>query len=229
MYEKILVIEDEGKIRRFIRANLQVSNYTVITACDGEEGLNLYEQHLPDLILLDLMLPTVDGFSLLSKIRDYSSVPIIIITAKGSSTDVIKGLELGADDYVIKPFDVNELLARIRAVLRRSSKDTTAGEPLKRIGSLELNFLSQQVAVQGRPVSLTATEFKLLAELANNVGCVLTHEHLLKKIWGFDYINETHYLRVCVSRIRRKTAIEAGMPGYIKNVPTVGYLMLGKK
>lgn len=228
MKTKILIVEDEQKIMRFIRANLLASNYQVYTAVNGQEAIEIYEQYLPDLILLDIMLPVLDGFQVLSKIREYSTVPIIIITAKGSSNDTIKGLELGADDYIIKPFDINELLARTKAVLRRCNNDKVDNQPVLEINSLYINLLSYKVKIKEEEVKLNPTEFKLLVELAKNSGCVLTHEALLSKIWGSEYRDETHYLRVCVARLRQKLAITEKEPGYIQTIPTVGYKMLGE-
>lgn len=227
MSESILVVEDEQKIMRFIRANLLASNYTVYSAGDGIEALDCYEKHLPDLILMDLMLPKMNGLQCIQKIREYSSVPTIIITAKGSSEDIIKGLELGADDYIVKPFDINELIARIKAVLRRSNSEVSVAEPTLSIGPLYLHLNNYIVKYEGERINLTPTEFKLLVELAKNIDCVLTHEYLLGHIWGQDYLNETHYLRVCIARLRKKIPILEGERGYIKTIPTVGYKMVG--
>lgn len=227
MSESILVVEDEQKIMRFIRANLLASNYTVYTASDGIEALEVYERYLPDLILMDLMLPKMSGLQCIQKIREYSNVPTIIITAKGSSEDIIKGLEIGADDYIVKPFDINELIARIKAVLRRSKSELTVTEPTISVGPLYLHLNNYIVKFNNEKINLTPTEFKLLAEFAKNNDCVLTHEHLLSSIWGSDYINETHYLRVCVARLRKKIPIKEGESGYISTIPTVGYKMIG--
>lgn len=227
MSERLLVVEDDHKIMRFIRANLIASHYTVFSAQDGLEALDLNEEHLPDLILMDLMLPRMSGLHCIEKIRQYSDVPIIIITAKGSSQDIIRGLELGADDYIVKPFDINELIARVKAVLRRSNRTVTVNEPTIQVGSLYIHLTYYQVMHENKKVSLTKTEFNLLVELAKNLDCVLTHEHLLSHIWGPDYINETHYLRVCIARLRKKIPIKDGEKGFIQTIPTVGYKMLG--
>ncbi|KJS88186.1 MAG: chemotaxis protein CheY [Peptococcaceae bacterium BICA1-8] len=210
---------------RFIRANLVASNFEVITAKDGREALEKYEQLLPDLILLDLMLPEIGGFDVLKNIREYSSVPVIIITAKGNTSDTIRGLELGADDYVVKPFDINELLARINAVVRRCIKERIDDSPILNTGELHINLASYKVKVGINNIKLTPTEFKLLAELAINNGKVITHEALLTKIWGLEYRDETHYLRVCVARIRQKLKLRDGDIGFIQTIPTVGYKM----
>jgi len=223
--KKVLLVEDDEKIMRFIRANLVASNFEVITAKDGREALEKYEQLLPDLILLDLMLPEIGGFDVLKNIREYSSVPVIIITAKGNTSDTIRGLELGADDYVVKPFDINELLARINAVVRRCIKERIDDSPILNTGELHINLASYKVKVGINNIKLTPTEFKLLAELAINNGKVITHEALLTKIWGLEYRDETHYLRVCVARIRQKLKLRDGDIGFIQTIPTVGYKM----
>lgn len=227
MKQSVLVVEDEKKILRFIRTNLLASNYKVYTAEDGEAAIQLYEKHLPDIILLDVMLPTLDGFQVLKRIRDFSDVPVIIITVKDSSAEIIKGLELGADDYLTKPFDINELLARINAVLRRTrDAGLTTNEPVVEIGDLTVNLPNYEVLIENKPVRLTSTEFRLLGELVKNKGCVLTHEDLLTKVWGPEYRDETHYLRVCVAKIRQKTGISEGEPGFIQTIPTIGYKVL---
>ncbi len=226
MKPKILVVEDEEKILRFIRANLTASNYKVYVAKDGKEALDLYEKYLPDIILLDIMLPKINGFEVLKKIREFSDVPIILVTVKDSSVDIVQGLELGADDYITKPFDINELLARIKAVLRRIGTDSLMTDNEIIIGDLAINFLKHEVSVKGQAVKLTSTEFKLMGELAKNNGCVLTHEELLTKVWGQEYRNETHYLRVCIAKLRQKTGISEGETGWIQTIPTVGYKIL---
>ena len=227
MEKLILVVEDEQKIARFIRANLLASNYRVILAQDGEEALAMYEGNMADLVLLDIMLPKIDGFEVLKKIREFSHTPVIIVTAKGDATDAIKGLELGADDYIAKPFDINELLARIKAVLRRTKKETLNVKDAEiDIGDLSINFLKFCVKVNGEEIKLTPIEFKLLKEMVQHKGCVITHEGILSKVWGPEYRDETHYLRVTIARIRQKLGIPEGEPGYIQTVPTIGYKML---
>ena len=227
--KKVLLVEDEQKILRFIRANLVASNYTVYTAEDGQEAILKYEQYLPELILLDIILPTIDGYGVLKEIRQFSDVPVIMITAKGDASDAIKGLELGADDYIVKPFDINELLARIKAVLRRAVSDKTESNPNLTVGPLKINLRSHKVKFKSTEIKLTPTEFKLLVEMAKYRGCVLTHEQLLTNIWGAEYRDETHYLRVCVARIRQKIALLEGQIGSIQTVPTVGYKMIAEE
>jgi len=228
MIKKVLVVEDDQKILRFMRANLLASNYEVYTATDGEEALFKYEQLLPDIILLDIILPKLNGYQILQELRKFSQVPVILITAKRDVADIIKGLELGADDYIVKPFDVNELLARIKAVSRRTTAENAEQNPSINAGILNLNFRTLAVKVDGKDIKLTPTEFKLLAELAKNRGRVITHEDLLATVWGPEYRDETHYLRVCIAKIRQKTAVPKGTTGYIQTVPTVGYMMLAE-
>ncbi|KUO49097.1 MAG: two-component system response regulator [Desulfitibacter sp. BRH_c19] len=225
---RILVVEDEEKILRFIKANLLVSNYDVSMAKNGKDALESYEKHLPDIVLLDIMLPKLNGFEVLKKIREFSDVPIILLTAKGSSVDIVKGLELGADDYVTKPFEINELLARIKAVLRRVKDDMMMVDNEIIIGNLVINFLKHEVFVDEKNVKLTSTEHKILGELAKNKGCVMTHEELLTKIWGHEYREETHYLRVAIAKIRQKIGIIEDKSGYIQTVPTVGYKLIDR-
>ncbi|KUO49003.1 MAG: two-component system response regulator [Desulfitibacter sp. BRH_c19] len=226
MKEKILIVEDEHKIMKFIKANLLISKYEVFTAFDGNEALIMYDKHLPDIVLLDVMLPEIDGYQFLTKIRNFSEVPVILITAKNSTSDAIKGLELGADEYITKPFDIDILLARIKAVLRRSKNNWVENEPLIKVGNLCINLVSYKIEVNNQIVKLNPTELKLLTELAKNKGCMLTHEDLLTKVWGIEYKDETHYLRVCVARIRNKLNIYHGDAGYIETIPTIGYKML---
>lgn len=228
MKKRILIVEDEQKIMRFIRANFIVGNYEVYTAEDGREALNMYERFLPDVILLDVMLPIIDGYEVLTEIRKYSDVPIIMITAKSGSTDAIKGLELGADDYIAKPFDINELLARVRAVLRRTKKEKIEQVNNLNLGVLNINLAKYTVKKNDKEIKLTPTEFKIFVELVKNLECVLTHESLLCKVWGVEYREETHYLRVCIARIRQKLGISEGTQGYIQTIPTVGYKMVGE-
>ncbi|AFM02358.1 response regulator with CheY-like receiver domain and winged-helix DNA-binding domain [Desulfitobacterium dehalogenans ATCC 51507] len=224
--KKVLIAEDEPKILRFMRANLEVSNYVVYTAGDGEDALRKYEQFLPDIILLDIMLPKLEGYQVLREIRQFSDVPVILISAKQNVSDKVKGLELGADDYIVKPFDITEMLARVKAVLKRTMTDKPDKNPDMVIGSLMISLGTHTVKVNSVDIKLTPTEYKLLVLLAKDRGCVLTHTDLLTKIWGAQYSEETHYVRVCIARIRQKIDIPEGQPGYIHTVQMVGYMML---
>ncbi|MEL1133584.1 response regulator transcription factor [Desulfitobacterium sp. THU1] len=224
--KKVLIVEDEQKILRFMRANLEASNYTVYTAGDGEDALRKYEQFLPDIILLDIMLPKMEGYQVLREIREFSNVPVILVSAKENVVDKVKGLELGADDYIVKPFDITEMLARVKAVLKRTMTDKPDKNPDIVIGSLLISLVTHTVKVNSKEIKLTPTEYKLLVLLAKDSGCVLTHTDLLTKIWGAQYQEETHYLRVCIARIRQKINIPEAQPGYIQTVQMVGYMMV---
>ncbi|WP_242833974.1 response regulator transcription factor [Desulfitobacterium hafniense] len=209
-----------------MRANLEVSDYVVYTAEDGEEALRKYEQFLPDIILLDIMLPKLEGYHVLREIRQFSDVPIILISAKQNVADKVKGLELGADDYIVKPFDITEMLARVKAVLKRTMTDKSDKNPDITVGSLVISLTARTVKLNSVDIKLTPTEYKLLVLLAKDRSCVLTHTDLLTKIWGEHYQEETHYVRVCIARIRQKMGIPEGQPGYIQTVQMVGYMMI---
>lgn len=221
----ILIVDDEMRILRVIRANLLASDYEVLTASTGLEALEAFEDKDPDLVLLDIMLPDIDGFEVCRRIRLYSNAPIIMVTAKGDPFDVVKGLNAGVDDYIPKPFDIEELLARVRAVLRRTSKDTEITQVLS-VGPIVLNPVEHQVKVCEREINLTPTEFKLLAQFLKYPGKVLTHEFLLTKVWGQEYQDETQYLRVTVGRLRNKLKTKSESEDYIVTIPSVGYRLI---
>ncbi len=202
-------------------------SYKVIQASDGLEALNLFEDHTFALVILDIMMPKMDGLEVCSRIRQKSTVPIILLTALDQEKDKIRGLELGADDYLTKPFAVNELLARITAVLRRTHwTDVQPGPEVQRLGTLEINYSQHRVWRNGTEVKLTPTEFNLLQELAQHPGKVVTHEILLSRVWGPDYGREAEYLRVYIGRLRRKLEADPAHPTYIKTEPGVGYYLL---
>jgi len=225
--KRVLVVDDEPKILRFIKANLQASDFEVITAETGAQGLEEFARHNPDLVLLDVMLPDISGFEVCGQIREMSDVPIMMVTAKGDPHDAVAGLDAGADDYIAKPFDVQELLARVRAVLRRGAvnRDTFAVNPVITCGTLRIDSIQHRVEVGGQEVRLTPTEFRLLGILAAHPGKVLTHEFLLTSVWGNEYRDDTHYLRVCIGRVRQKLKQAGEDHEYIVTVPTVGYRM----
>ena len=220
----VLVVDDDVQILRYIRRTLELEGYQTLTATDGRAALEVMEQETPGLILLDIMLPEIDGYSVCERIREFSTVPIIMVTAKDNDEEKVKGLELGADDYITKPFSIVELLARVKAVLRRSRISGAVAAPAIYTGNgLEVNFASRQVAVDGRPVNLTPTEFNLLQELILNRGKVLTHSHLLQKVWGSEYLDEKEYLHVFIGRLRAKLHLDPKDQRYIKTIPGVGY------
>jgi two-component system KDP operon response regulator KdpE len=221
----ILVVDDEPRLVRFVRANLQSVGYEVITTAQGRAAINLTELKQPNLIILDIMLPDIDGFEVCKRIREFSMVPIIMLTAKAEEADKVKGLDLGADDYLTKPFGAQELLARARAVLRRVElSEGVRPQPVFACGGVQVDFVQRRVTVQGQEVRLTPTEYKLLYQLAINAGRVMLHEDLLRKVWGPEYENEIGYLRVYISRLRRKIEKNPDQPQYIRSEPGFGYV-----
>ena len=224
MKKRILIVDDELSILKFLRSNLEDRGYTAISATNGEEALHIIERELPDLIILDVMMPKMDGFEVCRQLREWSQIPIIMLSARGDEKDKVKCLDLGADDYIVKPFGANELMARVSAVLRRTR---TAGISTTKSsitsGDLVINFAKRQVTRAGTEVKLTPTEYSLLQELAMNSGKVLTHTHLLNRVWGSEYQDEREYLHVFVRRLRSKLESDPNHPGYILNVSGVGY------
>jgi two-component system KDP operon response regulator KdpE len=221
----ILIVEDERAIRRFLRPALEGEGYRVLEADDQRSGLGMASSHTPDLIILDLGLPDRDGLELIRAVREWASTPIIIVSARGQETDKVKALDLGADDYLTKPFSVQELLARVRASLRRSSSIHGAidGSPVFTVGDLVIDLAKRRVTLASEPVTLTPLEFKLLAELAKHPGRVLTHKALLDAVWGPSRSNEPHLVRVHMANLRRKLEADTTRPRYLLTEPTVGY------
>ncbi len=220
----ILVVDDELSIIKFLRANLEARGYEVLTAMDGAKALRTFEIELPDLVILDIMMPKMDGFEVCRRIREWSQVPIMMLSARGDEGDKVKCLDLGADDYITKPFGKNELVARVRAVLRRTEAAATIPtQPSFSSGELKINFAQRQVTVAGKEVKLTPTEYNLLQEFVLNAGKVLTHTHLLNKVWGSEYREDTQYLHVFVRRLRAKLESDLTSPKHIMTVPGVGY------
>jgi len=217
-------VDDEISIIKFLRANLEDIGYKVFAAMDGVEALQTIEMELPDLVILDIIMPKMDGFEVCRRIREWSQVPIIMLSARGDENDKVKCLDLGADDYITKPFGKGELMSRIKAVLRRAQAiGTIPTQPSFTAGDLEINFAQRRVTVAGKEVKLTPTEFSLLQELVLNAGKVLTHTHLLNKVWGMEYREEREYLRVFIRRLRAKLERDPTAPQHIINVPAVGY------
>ena len=224
MKERILIVDDELSILKFVRSNLEDRGYVVASATNGEEALHIIGRELPDLIILDVMMPKMDGFEVCRSLREWSQIPIIMLSARGDEKDKVKCLDLGADDYIVKPFGANELMARVSAVLRRTK---TAGISVTKSvitsGDLVINFAKRQVTRTGMEVKLTPTEYALLQELALNAGKVLTHTQLLNKVWGPEYRDEREYLHVFVRRLRAKLESDPNHPRYILTVSGVGY------
>jgi len=220
----ILVVDDEPRMVRFVRMNLELEGYRVIQAGDGLETLEKVRDDLPDLVLLDVMMPDMDGFETLARLREISTVPVIMLTVKSDEEDRIRGLELGADDYVTKPFSPRELASRIRAVLRRAEMPSPVTKTTIHIDDyLQIDFRQREVIVDGQRVRLRPTEYRLLYHLVNNAGWVMTHEMLLSKVWGYEYRDEPGLLRLYVTYLRKKIEPDPRHPRYILTERGTGY------
>ncbi|MCA9937988.1 MAG: response regulator transcription factor [Anaerolineales bacterium] len=226
----ILVVDDERRMIRFIRMNLELEGYQVIEASNGLEALEQTRQHVPDLIIMDVMMPELDGFETLRLLREISTVPVILLTVKEDEEDRIHGLELGADDYVTKPFSPRELNSRVNAVLRRASWPAPPPRTVLRIDDrLSVDFNRHQVIVAGERIDLRPTEYRLLSHLIQNAGWVVPHETLLQKVWGYEYRDETHYLRLYINYLRKKIEEDPANPGYILTERGTGYRFVDYK
>ncbi len=225
----ILVADDDPQILRLVARNLQLEGYEVTTATDGQEALDQLEAHTFDLAILDVMMPKLDGFTVCARVREFSSMPIIMVTARGQDQDKIRGLDLGADDYLTKPFSVEELLARVRSVLRRSqfasNQEGQHVRPVITIGELMVDFAQHRVTMKGQELDLTPIEYRLLAYLAQNAGRVVTQDLLLEHVWGEEYVGESHLLQVNVNRLRRKLEDDPARPRYLLTKMGVGYMI----
>lgn len=221
---RILIIDDESQIRRLLRVALEGHGYQVESATTGKEGVLLTATFHPDLIILDLGLPDQGGIGVLEQIKDWSVVPIIILSVQDRESDKITALDLGADDYITKPFSMGELLARIRVALRHAAQ--TEDEPVIETGDISIDLAQRLVKVKGQEIKLTPTEYDILKNLAVSAGRVLTHRQLLGRIWGAPYENETHYLRVYVGNLRRKIETDPTQPKHIITEPGVGYRLI---
>lgn len=218
----ILVIDDDHRMRRLLRLNLEQAGYRVTTAEDGTAGLDLAELDPPDLIMLDIMMPGIDGFACLERLREFSDVPVILLTAKGEERDKVHGLDLGADDYLTKPFGPAEMLARVRAVLRRRQPSEQALPEIV-VDDLTINLARRRVIRDGEEIRLTPTEYKLLYELATNRWRVMLHGELLSRIWGPEYRDEIDYLWTYIRYLRNKIERDPAHPRYLLSEPGVGY------
>jgi len=222
----VLVVEDDRQMRRFLRTTLTALDYRVVEAATVAEATTAVTTHNPDVILMDLALPDGDGIALTGRIRTWSRVPIIVLSARGREEDKVAALDEGADDYLTKPFGVNELLARIRASIRRSAASSPGAEAaVLEVGPLRIDQARREVTAAGREVRLTPIEFRLLALLAANAGKVLTHRQILKEVWGPPYVAESHYLRVFMATLRRKIEADPARPRLLLTEPGVGYRM----
>ena len=223
-HPRILVVDDDLAIIKFLQANLKAEGYEVLTALDGTQAIDTVERELPDLIILDIMLPEMDGFEICERLRQWSQIPIIMLSARGDEDDKVKCLNLGADDYISKPFSINELLARIKAVFRRVEKaGASPARPSFSSGDLRIDFAQRNVTVAGEEIKLTPTEFALLQELALNAGKVLTHAQLLNRVWGPEYMTEKECVHTFIWRLRGKIERDPASPRYITTVSGVGY------
>jgi len=226
MATNILIVDDEPRYLRLMEANLITEGFQVIKATNGQEAVDLVVDRHPDLLLLDVMMPVLDGFGALERIREFSNVPIIIVTARGSENDRVRGLDLGADDYIVKPFSATELLARVRAVMRRVITSGSAFEQSTfQHGNLRIDLARAEVFKDERIVYLSATEFRLLLQFAHNIGGVLTSEQLLSDVWGPEYRDDKEILWVSISRLRQKLENDPKNPLHIVTRSGLGYTM----
>jgi two-component system KDP operon response regulator KdpE len=226
----ILVVDDEVRMVRFIQLNLEHDGFQVITAYNGREALEQVRSQLPNLVLLDVMMPDLDGFEVLENIREQSTVPVIMLTAKGEEDDRVRGLELGADDYITKPFSPRELVSRVRAVLRRTEAESKLAAGMIDVdGRLKLDFNRREIWIDDQLVQLRPTEYRLLYHLVQNAGWVITHEQLLTKVWGYEYRDEPHYVRLYINYLRKKLEENPANPKYILTERGVGYRFVDYK
>ncbi|MBQ7266006.1 MAG: response regulator transcription factor [Firmicutes bacterium] len=226
---KILVVDDEASIVTLVAYNLKKEGYEVITADNGEAALELYEKENPDIVLLDIMMPVMDGYEVCRKIRQKSNVPIIMLTARADETDKVVGLEMGADDYVTKPFGTRELIARVKANLRRSAAIENVKEDTnsKTFGELTIDFDRYEVSKRGQTINLTLREFELLTFLATQSQSIFTREALLEKVWGYQYFGDVRAVDVTIRRLREKIEDDPGKPRYIITKRGIGYYFSG--
>lgn len=221
---RVLVVDDESRMINFIRMNLELEGFQVIEAGNGLEALDMLRRHIPDLIILDVMMPQLDGFETLRMLREFSNVPVIMLTAKGEEEDKVRGLELGADDYITKPFGAREMVSRAKAVLRRINSVSEPSEAILSIDDrLSVDFNKREVIVEGEHIKLRPTEYRLLYHLIENAGWTVPHEQLLAKVWGYEYRDETHYVRLYVNYLREKVEEDPSNPKYILTERGIGY------
>ncbi len=229
MSTRILIVDDEPRYLRLMEANLITEGFEVIKATNGQEAVDKVAKEQPDLVLLDIMMPVLDGFAATERIREFSGVPIIVVTARGEENARVRGLDLGADDYIVKPFSATEMLARVRAVLRRVKTTGTTQQAVFHHGNLKIDFAKAEVFRNDRLVFLSATEYRLLFQFAHNLGQVLTSEELLTNVWGPEYREDKEILWVSISRLRQKLEDDPKNPTHIVTRSGMGYTMPAKE
>jgi two-component system KDP operon response regulator KdpE len=222
---RVLVIDDEPQIRKLLRVSLEAYGYSLAEAAAGREGIQQAVMFKPDLAIVDLGLPDMDGKAVIQQIRDWSAMPIIILTAREQEQEKIEALDAGADDYVTKPFSMGELMARMRVCLRRTTVNES--EPVLVCGGLTVDLLQRRVSVEGREVKLTPTEYEIMKLMIQHAGRVLTHKQLLKAVWGNSCSEDTHYIRIYMGQLRRKIELDPAQPRYIVTESGVGYRLMG--
>lgn len=227
MAKRILIVDDEPRYLRLLEANLRTEGYEVVTASDGAQAVDVFSNQPIDLVLMDVMMPKLDGFGATQRIREFSNTPIIILTAKGDEQDRVRGLDLGADDYLVKPFSATELLARVRAVLRRAqpAAEVAGQSRFFTHGNLKIDFARAEIWKGEIPVSLSATEYRLLLQFAHHVGKIMSSEELLTSVWGPEYRTDKEILWVSIARLRQKLEADAHSPKHIVTRSGLGYLM----
>jgi DNA-binding response OmpR family regulator len=221
----VLIVDDDIRMLRMMKRVLELEGFQVLIATSGEGSLKVFEKEAPDLVLLDIVMPGMNGYTVCQRIREFSQVPIIMVTARGDDKEKVEGLDIGADDYVTKPFSASELAARVRAVLRRIGNKDNPAETVFRYKDLVIDFTSHRVMVLNQELNLTSTEYRLLSYISCNAGRVVTPDQLLDKVWGEEYVGAPHLLQVNIARLRQKLGDDARNPAYIQTRPGIGYMM----
>lgn len=222
----VLVVDDDPRMLTLMQRVLGLEGFKTIPAANGEDALKAFESEQIDMVLLDIMMPGMDGYEVLRRIREFSQLPVVMVTAKDKEDDLVQGLDVGADDYITKPVSVRELAARVKAVFRRTSMREEHVEPIFHLGDLTVDFVAQRVTKQGRELNLTATELKLISYMAKNAGRLVTPDQILEKVWGKEYAGETHLLQVNIARLRIKLEDDPKNPRYIVTRSAIGYMMM---
>jgi DNA-binding response OmpR family regulator len=222
----VLVVDDDIRMLRMMRRILELEGFQTLVASSGEASLKIFEKESPDLVLLDIMMPDMDGYTVCQRIREFSRIPIIMVSAKGNDQEKVEGLDIGADDYITKPFSTNELAARVRAILRRTIGQDKPPDSIFHYRDLVIDFASHRVMVADQEIELTPTEYKVLSYISCNAGRVVTPDQLLDKVWGEEYVGDPHLLQVNIARLRHKLGDNARHPTYILTRPGIGYMML---